>query len=230
MSPSYGEAPRAPAVPVESTGTGLQRIATRPAEAETLIPDLLDIVFFSSRRGHTIFACDWSSDVCSSDLGAWWRLVVESLAWRPDLIHAHNTHAVTLSVWARRFLHFAGAAPRIVATRRVVFPVSPRSTLHQADIVVAVSVAVRSTLVAAGFPPGQIVVVYDGIDPDEVRRAAGPSFGIRATLGLPTGAPVVANVAALEPAKDQRTLIRAARSARADRPDLHWVVAGSEER
>src|SRR2546427_2600683 len=33
--------------------------------------------FFSSRRRHTRFDCDWSSDVCSSDLwrrsGRWWR-------------------------------------------------------------------------------------------------------------------------------------------------------------
>src|SRR2546430_4548469 len=28
-----------------------------------------DIFFFSSRRRHTRFDCDWSSDVCSSDLG-----------------------------------------------------------------------------------------------------------------------------------------------------------------
>src|SRR5260370_11477657 len=29
--------------------------------------------FFSSRRRHTRFKCDWSSDVCSSDLGSpWW--------------------------------------------------------------------------------------------------------------------------------------------------------------
>src|SRR5688572_32520573 len=27
--------------------------------------------FFSSRRRHTRFDCDWSSDVCSSDLGVW---------------------------------------------------------------------------------------------------------------------------------------------------------------
>src|SRR2546430_3117544 len=27
--------------------------------------------FFSSRRRHTRFDCDWSSDVCSSDLGKW---------------------------------------------------------------------------------------------------------------------------------------------------------------
>src|SRR2546430_7257285 len=27
--------------------------------------------FFSSRRRHTRFDCDWSSDVCSSDLNFW---------------------------------------------------------------------------------------------------------------------------------------------------------------
>src|SRR3989475_6612146 len=31
---------------------------------------VLLIFFFSSRRRHTRFDCDWSSDVCSSDLGA----------------------------------------------------------------------------------------------------------------------------------------------------------------
>src|SRR5260370_32764171 len=33
--------------------------------------------FFSSRRRHTRFKCDWSSDVCSSDLGYAW-LVMKS--------------------------------------------------------------------------------------------------------------------------------------------------------
>src|SRR2546430_16154967 len=30
--------------------------------------DVLFVFFFSSRRRHTRFDCDWSSDVCSSDL------------------------------------------------------------------------------------------------------------------------------------------------------------------
>src|SRR5438477_12649752 len=30
--------------------------------------------FFSSRRRHTRLTCDWSSDVCSSDLGSKWSL------------------------------------------------------------------------------------------------------------------------------------------------------------
>src|SRR5690242_21951784 len=32
------------------------------------LSDLRPFFFFSSRRRHTILTCDWSSDVCSSDL------------------------------------------------------------------------------------------------------------------------------------------------------------------
>src|SRR2546430_9934067 len=47
------------------------------------------LFFFSSRRRHTRFDCDWSSDVCSSDLGTWRRRRVvrhiqgmESRSWK----------------------------------------------------------------------------------------------------------------------------------------------------
>src|SRR2546430_10374528 len=36
--------------------------------AETSSCELFFFFFFSSRRRHTRFDCDWSSDVCSSDL------------------------------------------------------------------------------------------------------------------------------------------------------------------
>src|SRR5256886_13599108 len=42
----------------------LSRLALRVAS----IPGTSRSCFFSSRRRHTIFDCDWSSDVCSSDL------------------------------------------------------------------------------------------------------------------------------------------------------------------
>src|SRR5213083_1225643 len=85
------------------------------------------------------------------DPRACWRIVVEALAWRPDIIHAHNSHAVTLAVWARGFLRYTGSPPRLVATRRVVFPVRRASALRRVDIVVAISEAVRATLLAARF-------------------------------------------------------------------------------
>src|SRR5438477_5474673 len=34
---------------------------------------LLFFFFFSSRRRHTRLTCDWSSDVCSSDLKNWFQ-------------------------------------------------------------------------------------------------------------------------------------------------------------
>src|SRR5260370_23107826 len=37
------------------------------------------VFFFSSRRRHTRFKCDWSSDVCSSDL----EFIVHSIAGSP---------------------------------------------------------------------------------------------------------------------------------------------------
>src|SRR5215467_3044659 len=39
--------------------------------------------FFSSRRRHTRLQGDWSSDVCSSDLGLRWDKSVDPLAWQP---------------------------------------------------------------------------------------------------------------------------------------------------
>src|SRR2546430_4360914 len=41
---------------------------------------MLIFFFFSSRRRHTRFDCDWSSDVCSSDLLDAWRTIQRSHA------------------------------------------------------------------------------------------------------------------------------------------------------
>src|SRR6267143_5386026 len=45
--------------------------------------------FFSSRRRHTRWNCDWSSDVCSSDLAVTWRALQRGIAVQdPDAIAA----------------------------------------------------------------------------------------------------------------------------------------------
>src|SRR5688572_33339422 len=55
------------------------------------------IFFFSSRRRHTRFDCDWSSDVCSSDLG--------KFGWRPndweDQILGEEMKAKGFAGWLR---------------------------------------------------------------------------------------------------------------------------------
>jgi glycosyltransferase involved in cell wall biosynthesis len=154
------------------------------------------------------------------DPRAGWRLFRCARELHPDIIHAHDGHALRLVSWTK------GSAPRLVATRRVSFPVQPRSPLHRADRVIAISEAVKQALLAAGVLPAETTVVPDGVDPDEVRQAAATPLDVRHRLGLAARATIAVNIAALEPPKDQATLIRAAHSARTLRPDLHWVIAG----
>src|SRR2546430_7132725 len=44
----------------------------KSAFSEAVSEDIVCFFFFSSRRRHTRFDCDWSSDVCSSDLAEDW--------------------------------------------------------------------------------------------------------------------------------------------------------------
>jgi glycosyltransferase involved in cell wall biosynthesis len=152
------------------------------------------------------------------DPRAWWSLRALIRRFRPAIVHAHDSHALTLV-----------RAPVVIGHRRVDFHVRPRSAWFRATAVIAVSEAVQRVLTVDGIPPDRITVIPDGIDPDEIRAAAAHPLGIRARLGLPPSTPLAANVAALVDHKDQRTLVRAAAHARATRPELHWVVAGEGE-
>jgi len=153
------------------------------------------------------------------DPRAWWRLRRTIAAFQPDVIHVHDSHALTLIATVAR-------GRTVVATRRVEFHIGRFSAWRRLDRIIAISEAVKRALVADGIASGAVVVVPDGIDADEVRRAAAPPLGIRPKLEIPTDAPLAVNAAALTGEKDHRTLIRAAHLARAKRPDLHWVIAG----
>jgi L-malate glycosyltransferase len=153
------------------------------------------------------------------DPRAWWQLRRAVRAFQPDLIHVHDSHALTLA---------ATAAPgrRIVATRRVEFHVRRFGSWRRAVRIIAISEAVRNVLIADGIGADAVVVVHDGIDVAEVRHAGAVPLDIRGESGIPTFARLAVNAAALTGEKDHRTLIRAAHYARTGRPDLHWVIAG----
>src|SRR2546430_6728253 len=63
---------------------------------------ILFFFFFSSRRRHTRFDCDWSSDVCSSDLG---NLV------DPCSAHAAESHQPDAALWFQLHDHEMTTAP-----------------------------------------------------------------------------------------------------------------------
>src|SRR5690606_40422277 len=56
---------------------------------------LLSLFFFSSRRRHTRFSRDWSSDVCSSDLAKEFLVDAIEIVFPDDRLHLRH-HALIL--------------------------------------------------------------------------------------------------------------------------------------
>jgi glycosyltransferase involved in cell wall biosynthesis len=173
-----------------------------------------------ARHGTPIDGLTWSAGL---DPRAWWTIRRTLRTFRPDLVHVHDGHSLTLCRFARP------PAP-LIAHRRVDFHVRAGSAWHTANRIVAISEAVARVLVADGVPPDRITVIPDGIDPAEIQANASRPLGIRTRLSLAPHTPLAVNAAALVDHKDQITLVRAAREARPLRPDLHWLIAGEGER
>ncbi|HET7789863.1 MAG TPA: glycosyltransferase [Gemmatimonadales bacterium] len=172
------------------------------------------------------------------DPWAAWRLAWHLVSARPQIVHAHDSHALSVILlafamteravvkrWARGY-----ERPRLIVTRRVDFHLRHARSWRRADRIIAISAAVKAMLVRDGIPDRDVVVVPSGIDAEEVRHAARRPSNVRSRLGLSPDALVAANVAALVDHKDQLTLVRAAARARALAPGLHWVIAGEGER
>jgi glycosyltransferase involved in cell wall biosynthesis len=150
------------------------------------------------------------------------RLVREA---QPDVIHLHDPHAVSAGLAA------SSLAPgfRRIASRRVDFPIRgalSRWKYGACRRVIAASRAIALQLEADGVPPDRIRVVHEGV-PD---RPAGEGGGrLLEELGVPPGAPVVGNVAALTGHKDHGTLLEAAARVKPRRPEARFVIVGDGE-
>jgi glycosyltransferase involved in cell wall biosynthesis len=184
-------------------------------------------LFRRMREGHDLIALAPHGDI---DLGAAWRLsrVLKQLA--PDVVHAHDPHAVAMTATA---LSIASPHPRplFVSTRRVVFRLADNSfsrwKYSEVDCFVASCAAVGDRLVADGIPRSRITIVHEGVDVERLARL--PSVAVHAEFFLPTGAPVVCNVAALAPHKGQHHLIDAAALVVREVPDVRFIIVGDGE-
>jgi glycosyltransferase involved in cell wall biosynthesis len=164
------------------------------------------------------------------DLSAAWRLsrVIKQL--RPDVVHAHDPHAVAMAATA-----LAITAPRpkppLIASRRVEFRIARNSFSRwkygQVDCFIANSRAIRDRLVADGIPRDKTAIVNEGVDVERIVRLR--AANVHAELYLPTHAPIVGNVAALVPHKGQHHLIDAAALVVREVPDVRFVIVGDGE-
>jgi glycosyltransferase involved in cell wall biosynthesis len=164
------------------------------------------------------------------DLATAWRLARVIRDVRPQVVHAHDPHAVAAAGLALS-MKPPTPVPPLVASRRVDFRFRPnafsRWKYRQVSCFICASEAIRRMVIADGIPAAQVVTVHEGIDLEHV--AAAPPAGVHAEFWLPHGAPVVGNVAALVPHKGQKYLIDAFALVVRDLPDARLVIAGEGE-
>ncbi len=144
---------------------------------------------------------------------------------RPAALLLHDPHAVSAGLVASRLARRAA----LVAVRRVDFPLRgpfSRAKYTACDRVIVASRAIGAVVEAGGVRGERLRLVYEGV-PD---RAAAPG-GREAleALGVPPGAPVVGNVAALTGHKDHATLVAAMALLRPRVPEARLVIAGEGE-
>jgi L-malate glycosyltransferase len=141
---------------------------------------------------------------------------------RPEVVQLHDPHAVSTGLLA---LGLAGRRPT-VASRRVDFHLRgglSRWKYAACQRVIAASRAIARVLGEDGVPDDRVRVVYEGVAD---RKAQPGGRAVLTELGVPDGAPVVGNVAALTDHKDHATLVDAAALVHARRPDVRFVILG----
>ncbi len=164
------------------------------------------------------------------DFATAWKLSRVLRDLQPEVVHAHDAHAVAMTALALS-LGNTRLKTTFVAARRVDFHIGKnalsRWKYRQVDCFICASAFIRSMLVDDGVPAERTTIVYEGIDLGHVTAA--PSLDIHKEFSLPDGAPIVGNVAALVPHKGQRYLVDAAALVLQHIPDARFLIVGSGE-
>lgn len=164
------------------------------------------------------------------NLLASWRLSRIISKLKPDVIHAHDPHAVAVAALALS-VYSPSPRPLLFASRRVDFHLKRNMfslwKYRQVDFFICVSDAIRTMLQMDGIDGERIKTIAEGIDVDHVTKS--PPLSIHNELGLPEHTPVVGNIAALVPHKGQNYLIEAAKLVREEKLDVKFVIAGEGE-
>jgi len=145
----------------------------------------------------------------------------------PDIIHTHKNRALF-------FVYLATIGmrrPPWVANRGTIYPLSRNPISHyihnrHVDCIMAVSHAVRNSLVNDGIAGEKVEVVYGSFDPrrfhPKVDRTA-----MRQQWLIPEGSPVIGLVGSLKtPKKGHPVFLKAGKLLMQKRPDLKIVLVG----
>ena len=190
--------------------------------------------FLAARKGSPLAtrAAELEVPVRALSLSSEWDLI--SLAgmarlvgsFRPHLIHAHDSRTLGLAV----LLKTLGWGGGVVAARRVAFSIRGNpwwkyKYVRQTSRVIAVSRYIRDLLIEEGLEPGQVDVVYDGVD-----SGTGPfpkqRSSARRRLDVADGEFLIGCIGHFTPEKGHALLIRGFPEILRTHPESRLAVVG----
>jgi glycosyltransferase involved in cell wall biosynthesis len=144
------------------------------------------------------------------------------------IVHAHSSHAHAVAFLATA--GWRGPRPRLIVSRRVVFPVGANVFSRflygrGADLYLAISAAVRDVLIASGIRGERVRIIRSGVDLEKFPSLA-DAPGARRPLPLPDDAVIVGAIGALVPNKAHADVIEAARIVAPRVPGARFVIVG----
>jgi glycosyltransferase involved in cell wall biosynthesis len=163
------------------------------------------------------------------------RLVRSVRRDRPDVLHAYllaaNIAAVLLKplvpglrvVWGVRASNMNLAHYGRSAT--LIFAISGRLARF-ADLIICNSTSGLEFHVGRGYPRSRTVMIPNGIDTDAFAPDPAAPQAIRAEWGVTDDRILVGLVGRIDPMKDHRTFLQAARLVATDRPDVRFACVG----
>lgn len=146
---------------------------------------------------------------------------------KPDVVHTHASMTARMAARAARVpaifntKHCMEGAPGILPKKIVRREVNALFS----DRIIAVSRAVRTSMVKAGTNPEQISVVYNGIEKIPVPTAE-EKAELLASFGGKAGEKAVGMVARLEEVKDHETFLEGAKKVLEQRKDVRFYIIG----
>ncbi|MDD5259918.1 MAG: glycosyltransferase family 4 protein [bacterium] len=144
-----------------------------------------------------------------------------------NILHCHDSHAHTIGFLATLGMDNC----KLIVTRRVDFSIGNNlinkfKYKNSVDRFIAVSNGVKKVLELGGIDRARITVVHDGIEINNF-LCRDKATNLYREFGLDPAKPVIGNIAALAPHKDQRTLLQAAKIVLEQIPEAQFLVVGT---
>jgi glycosyltransferase involved in cell wall biosynthesis len=146
--------------------------------------------------------------------------------FRPDIVHAHDSRTLGMAV----FLKKLGQRFRLVASRRVAFPVRSNPLWKQKyqkspDRIIAVSRYIEESLIRQGIAPQKIKLIYDGlrlpVEPRPEERSVA-----RKRFGVAEGGVLIGTVGSFTEEKGHEVLIRGFKRIVTQRSGVRLLLVG----